>query len=256
MQGSDATRWGENFAAARAAAVAAGFERFEHVPETGSTNADLVGEARSGDTSSVVRVADHQTAGRGRLDRRWDDEPGRQLLVSFRLPAGSDPATVPGAVAVAAHEAVAELDVPVGIKWPNDLVVERGRAPGKLAGMLSEYVGSDPPVVVVGLGLNVGSAPADGATSLAANGVDVGADALLAGVLDALEALLGDPDGVRRETERRSATIGTRVRVERHGDDLVGTAVGIDADGRLEVEVDGVRHVVAVGDVVHLRPAH
>ncbi|MEM1335472.1 MAG: biotin--[acetyl-CoA-carboxylase] ligase, partial [Actinomycetota bacterium] len=211
--------------------------------------------ARAGDTTTAIRVADHQTAGRGRLDRRWDDEPGRQLLVSFRVPAGPDPSTAPGAVAVAAQEAVAELDVPVGVKWPNDLVVERGDAPGKLAGMLSEYVASDPAVVVVGLGLNVGSAPADGATSLAANGTDTTLDAVLAGVVGAMAPLLADPDGVRRELVARSATIGTRVRVERHDGDLVGVAVGIDAEGRLEVDVDGTVRTVSVGDVVHLRPA-
>ena len=54
----------------------------EHVAETGSTNADLLATAAQRPDRSVL-VAAHQTAGRGRLDRRWDAPPGANLLVSI-----------------------------------------------------------------------------------------------------------------------------------------------------------------------------
>ena len=143
--------------------------------------------------------------------------------------------------------------VDAGIKWPNDLVVEHGDAPGKLAGLLSEYVDSSPSCVVVGLGLNVTSAPVADATSLAANGGSATRDEVFATLLKRLPELLGNPDLVRTELRRRSATLGRRVRVERSGGDLVGIATDLTADGGLLLTVDGSPVEVSVGDVIHLR---
>ncbi|MEO0492681.1 MAG: biotin--[acetyl-CoA-carboxylase] ligase [Actinomycetota bacterium] len=220
---------------------------------TGSTNTDLAESARAGTTGVEALVADHQSAGRGRLDRRWEDDGVGQLMFSLRLPAGDQPHVVPSAIAVAAHAAVVGAGVDAGIKWPNDLVVETGRAPGKLAGMLSEFVTSTPACVVVGLGLNVGSAPVVEATSLAANGSDASRDDILAALLDALPGLLADPAATFAEMRTRSATIGRRVRIEQPGGDLVGVATDLTADGGLALSVDGETLEVAVGDVIHLR---
>src|SRR5918995_254087 len=69
----------------------------EHVAATGSTNADLLATAGTRPDRSVL-VADHQTAGRGRLDRRWDAPPGASLLVSLlfhRVPADPGEPTPP-----------------------------------------------------------------------------------------------------------------------------------------------------------------
>jgi BirA family biotin operon repressor/biotin-[acetyl-CoA-carboxylase] ligase len=68
------------------------FADLRAVSETGSTNADvrdLLRARRPGDasaTSPVVLVADHQTAGRGRLDRSWQAPPGASVLMSIGLP--------------------------------------------------------------------------------------------------------------------------------------------------------------------------
>ena len=89
MRSSDAAPPG--LARSAAAARQAGLGRLRHVARTGSTNADLVAEAHRGRTGPAVLVADHQTAGRGRLQRRWSDagaQSGREsLLVSVRLAA-------------------------------------------------------------------------------------------------------------------------------------------------------------------------
>ena len=253
MTPSDATPHPGIFANSRAAAIANGWS-FTHVLSTGSTNTDLAGAARAGSTGIELLVTDHQSAGRGRLDRSWEDDRSGQLMFSFRTPVDDELQAVPGAVVVAAHEAVAAAGVDAGIKWPNDLVVEHGDAPGKLAGLLSEYVDSSPPCVVVGLGLNVTSAPVADATSLAANGSSATRDEVFATLLKRLPELLGNPDLVRTELRRRSATLGRRMRVERSGGDLVGIATDLTADGGLLLTVDGSPVEVSVGDVIHLRP--
>ncbi|MEM9467307.1 MAG: biotin--[acetyl-CoA-carboxylase] ligase [Actinomycetota bacterium] len=254
MQAPDATPRAEKFAASRRAAQTLGWE-FRHVASTGSTNADLAHEARAGARHAAVLTTDHQTAGRGRLDRSWHDDGHGQLMVSIRLPAdGVETAWITGAVAAAARSAVAALGASVRFKWPNDLMIESATATGKLAGVLAEYVVGPPDVIVVGMGLNVGSPGIDGAASLADLGVEVSRDQVLAGLVTELPSRLAAPESVARELRSHSATIGRRVRVERPGDDLVGDAVDIDADGRLIIEADGDRHLVSAGDVVHLRP--
>ena len=135
----------------------------------------------------------------------------------------------------------------------DDLVVGHGDAPGKPRGLLSEYVASAPPCVVIGLGLNVTSAPVEGAASLAANGSTADRDDVLSICSNNCE-VLGDIDLVRDELRRRSATLGRKVRVERSGGDLVGVAIDLTAGGGLVLSVDGSPVEVSVGDVIHLRP--
>lgn len=138
----------------------------EAVAETGSTNTDLLNQARRGDLSAVVRVATRQTAGRGRRGKRWASaqaEPCASLAFSVGLPidlteqGGARWSGLSLAVGLALAEALsppptaAQHDV-VQVKWPNDLWWQ-GR---KLAGILIE---SMPGYAVVGVGLNVAPLP-------------------------------------------------------------------------------------------------
>ena len=102
-----------------------------------------------------VLVADHQTAGRGRLDRRWDAPPGANLLVSLLFhEVPEDPGELTRRVGLAAVDACRETTgVDAVLKWPNDVLV----GDRKLAGILAERTATG--TVVVGLGLNVGWAP-------------------------------------------------------------------------------------------------
>lgn len=238
--------------------------RVRRVASTGSTNDDLVREARDGAPHRSVLVADHQTAGRGRLARTWEAPPGANLLVSILLRAphvAHPPQVLAQAVGVAALRAVRgrlprRSAGAAALKWPNDVLVRDA----KLAGILAT---GDRPAdsargfVVVGLGLNVGWCP-EGATSLAREGasacepVDV-----LHDVLAALDPLLSaDAPELRAAYAESLGTLGRRVRVElASGATVEGDAVGLDDGGRLEVAtLDGARHVVDAGDVVHLRP--
>ena len=251
-----------------AAAHKAGLGPLRKVAVTGSTNEDLAAEARRGDTAAAVLVADHQTEGRGRLGRRWRDAGGEQdagdgsLLVSLRLPgpiaeAHDRVACVSAAALEVAAGALRGVGARVSSKWPNDLLVESDRAEGKLAGVLAEIVIGDRPVVVVGLGLNIGAVPdVHGAVSLADAGASATRDEILAGLLEVLPSYLSDPARARGALRSASATIGRMVRVEQaDGTSISGTARGIDETGRLLV-VDGVgKHRIDAGDVVHLRHA-
>ena len=225
-----------------------------HVRETGSTNTDLVALARNGAADHTVIVADHQTAGRGRLDRKWEAPPGANLLVSLLFRPRSSHALhhythIVGLAARAACHTV--FGTRPDLKWPNDLLIDER----KMAGLLAQ--GGDG-FVVVGIGINVGWAP-EGAARLANPETDPNSH----GPLDLLRAMLVEIDrheslpidDLRALYETQLATIGKRVRVEMTSGEVVeGAAIGVDADARLEVQRDdgSVVHV-DVGDVIHLR---
>jgi BirA family transcriptional regulator, biotin operon repressor / biotin---[acetyl-CoA-carboxylase] ligase len=214
------------------------------VAETGSTNADLVSAAAEGAPHRTVLVAGHQTAGRGRLDRRWEAPPGANLLVSilFReVPAA--PAELTQRVSLAALAACrAVAGVAPTLKWPNDLVLDER----KLAGVLAQRAPDGS--VVVGIGVNVGWAP-EGAARL---GDATSPDQLLGALLDAYDSL---PDEIGPAYRAALATLTRRVRVELFDGAIEGTAIDVEADGRLVVLDDCAQsHRIDVGDVVHLRP--
>ncbi|MFF2212608.1 biotin--[acetyl-CoA-carboxylase] ligase [Streptomyces antibioticus] len=245
------------------------------VQRTGSTNSDLAALAVKGEAAEgAVLVAEEQTAGRGRLDRRWTAPPRSGLFFSVLL----RPAEVPVArwgwltlltgVAVATGLARA-AGVDTALKWPNDLLVTVGGEERKAGGILAERAGEDG--VVVGVGINVtlraDELPVPQAGSLAlAGAAGTDRDPLLRAVLRSLEEWYGrwreaggDPavGGLQEAYAAGCATLGRSVRAELPGGRaLVGEAVAVDGDGRLVIATaDGVREPVGAGDVVHLRPA-
>lgn len=236
--------------------------RFEEID---STNAYLRAEARRGAAEGTVAVADHQSAGRGRLDRRWESPPGASLLVSVLFRPEFDPADLhlcTAAVALAAAQACREVaGVGPVVKWPNDLLVDQA----KLAGVLAEAdFDAGACALVVGIGVNVAwpGPPDVGGTCLDAFGaapVDRSAllDALL-GALSERRARLDSAAGRREvadELRQRCATLGQRVRVELPSEAVVGQASSIDDAGRLVVQTAAGPRRVSAGDVVHLRTA-
>lgn len=195
-----------------------------------------------------MAVADHQTAGRGRLGRTWEAPRGANLLMSVLLrPEGLAPDRlhlVTAAVALAGRDAAREAaGVEADLKWPNDLLV----GDAKLAGVLAE---SSLPSVVVGIGMNVGWAP-PGAACL---GDGVSREVALPALLSALGDRYGDWDGVAREYRQACATVGREVRVELAGETFTGVAADVTDEGHLLVDVGVCLRTVMAGDVVHLRP--
>ncbi len=239
--------------------------RFEDID---STNTYVRDQARLGASEGLVAVAEHQTAGRGRLDRRWESPPGANLLASVLLrPAceSRDLHLCTGAVALAAADAcVGVAGVEPVLKWPNDLLV--GGA--KLAGVLAEaeFASNQLEAVVVGIGINVawpGPAEAGGTCLDEAGGSAQPVDKaeLLDRMLEGLAArrpLLDDPAGrgeLAGEVRRRCGTLGQRVRVTLPTDELTGVASAIDDGGHLVVETSSGPRLVSAGDIVHLRPS-
>lgn len=216
------------------------------VVTTASTNADLLADPSAGDR--VALVADHQTAGRGRLDRTWESPPGANLLVSLKFRPASPiaGAALARRVGVAAVDAIAATTgVAALLKWPNDVLVEGD----KVAGVLAQ--GGADGAVVVGIGVNVGWAP-PGAARLAGTTPAV----LLTALLAAFDALPVDAEVFHDRYRAALVTIGQRVRVELPAGELLGVAADVTPDGTLVVrDPSGRAHQVTVGDVVHLRPA-
>jgi BirA family biotin operon repressor/biotin-[acetyl-CoA-carboxylase] ligase len=232
--------------------------------EIDSTNTYLRTRAREGIPEGLVAVADHQTAGRGRLQRRWESPPGANLLTSVLLRPACDVDDLhlcSTAVALAAADACHEVArVEAAFKWPNDLLVGES----KLAGVLAEveFAGGPPPAVVVGVGINVSwpGPPQAGGTCLDdVTGHEVDRRVLLDHLLDALaprRELLDDRAGRRvlaDEVGRRCTTLGQRVRVSLPTEELIGLASRVDHVGRLVIETETGLRTVTAGDVVHLR---
>lgn len=212
------------------------------VDETGSTNADLLLAAQAGAPDRTVLAARHQTAGRGRLDRKWQARPGANLLVSILFrEAPSRPHTLTQRIALGAlHACERTAGIKPMLKWPNDLVVDGL----KLAGILAQ---AERDVVVVGLGLNVQWAP----TGAARLGRDIDPLRVLRELLVAYDALPADPWPLYREN---MGTVGRQVRVELSDRTVAGRALDVEHDGRLlVVDESGVRHRFEVGDVIHVR---
>jgi BirA family biotin operon repressor/biotin-[acetyl-CoA-carboxylase] ligase len=247
-----------------------------HLARVGSTNDVGKKLASQGAAEGIVVIADEQTAGRGRLNRAWITPPETSLLCSilFRpdlLPSQANRLTMLCSMAAAdAVEQVAGLSV--GLKWPNDLIVE-SRISGfessdwrKLAGILTEtgLVGDDLVFVIVGIGINVNVPPealpglAPHATSiLAETGRQVGRSALLVALLERVEARykrLKSGENPRQEWSSRLVTLGQRVQITTPEGVLNGIAEGVDEDGALLLQKDdGSIQQLLTGDVTFSR---
>ena len=212
-------------------------------------------------------VAEHQTAGRGRLDRSWETPPRAALTLSVLLrppvPDGRWPWLPLLAGLAVADGVVAAGGPPCELKWPND-VQHDGL---KLGGILVERLDTDVgPAAVVGIGVNVSTRrselPVETATSLVLAGMlKPDRSRLLLAMLDALAtrydpwvASGGDPSRLSQEYAERCDTVGRLVRVHVPGGEVLeGIAAGVDGDGGLLLDVDGRNVALSAGDVTHVR---
>ena len=237
--------------------------RVEVVAETTSTNLDVAERYRAGEEEGLVLVAEHQTAGRGRLGREWVTPARTSLTVSFLLVPGESPTErwpwLPLMTGIAAAGAIRRVTgVEVELKWPNDVLAEGH----KLGGILLERVEHDgTAAAVVGVGINCTQSadelPVPEATSLA---LVTGGSVDRSGLLSALVQELADRyDEWRSGADLRAAylqlcrTPGEEVRVAVPGGEVVGQAVDVDANGRLVVRTETGEEHLGAGDVVYVR---
>lgn len=257
------------------------WRRVTYLPATGSTNDVVKALAAQGALEGTVVVADEQTAGRGRMSRRWLAPPGDCLLCSllFRpeLPL-TQAQWLTMLCSLAAADAVEKVTgLRAALKWPNDLITQSPipqtthqvspQAWKKLAGILTEtgVTGKRLEFAVVGIGINVNVAPdalptlAPDATSiLAETGREVDRVTLLTALLMGVEARyerLRAGTSPRAEWAARLATLGQRVDVATSRGVLAGVAESVDEDGALLLRAsDGALHRLLAGDVTLSRP--
>ncbi|HEX8767547.1 MAG TPA: biotin--[acetyl-CoA-carboxylase] ligase [Jatrophihabitans sp.] len=236
----------------------------EAVPQTGSTNADLLAAAAAGAAAGTVLVAELQTGGRGRLGRSWESPAGAGLTFSVLL-RPAPPTSTWGWLPLLTGLALARtLGSAARLKWPNDVLL--GSRGGKVAGILVQS-GTD--AVAVGVGLNVSTRqdelPVETATSLLIEGhreldrAELLVDFLgrFDGLYTAWQAHGGDArtSGLADGYRAGCATLGSEVSVELGTHTLLGRATDLDDEGRLLVQPTGGGALVGVaaGDVTHLR---
>lgn len=222
---------------------------------------------RQDDLFPQLLVATHQTAGRGRLGRRWHSSPGSSLTFSLALALQrADWSGLSLAVGLAVVEALDPHGRRLGLKWPNDLILvdeAPSAAPGprlgrKLGGILIESVAvGSRRAAVIGIGVNIDAqrvAEADyGAAALAELQPGATPQDALARIAPALARVLRDFEAggfapLREAYARRDVLRGQRVRTS---DPALpeGLAAGVDADGALLVAADGRTHRVLSGEV-------
>lgn len=257
----------------------------EVLAEAGSTNAMLLERARRGDALPALLVAERQTAGRGRQGRAWHSSPAASLTFSLSLPlARGDWSGLSLAVGLSLAESLdpAQAGQPprIGLKWPNDLLLDSAAGAGrKLCGILIESVpvGSRR-LAVIGIGLNVapiepgpghpgrdasrppaadgGAAFSQGYASLRELHPGITAPEALARVAEPLvRMVLGfEQEGFaeyRPRYEARDVFLGQEV-VTTLADGTHGIAEGVADDGALLVRA-GDRQVRLIGGEVSVR---
>jgi BirA family biotin operon repressor/biotin-[acetyl-CoA-carboxylase] ligase len=211
----------------------------EVLPEIDSSNSELMRRARAGQHEATLLVAERQTAGRGRMGRVWQSQPGDSLTFSISLPmAPRDWSGLSLAVGLSLAES---LHPSVQLKWPNDLWFEDR----KLGGILVEAASmGGRSQVVVGVGLNIRPRLGDGLNT---------APAALSELLPALTAPTGlaqvalpliqtllrfEQEGfspLQARFESRDVLKGRRVHTS---DGLVGMALGVSPSGALRLQTD------------------
>ncbi len=229
-----------------------------------STNSYLMRSAPPGAGRSRLALADDQSNGRGRHDRRWETAPGSCLCLSVaytfeRIPENLAVLTL--LMGVAATRVLNDLGLDqVRLKWPNDIVVDNQ----KLGGLLAEtqLKPNQRVTVVAGIGINLQLPPdlriqstsswAQAATDLASClGESPDRDVLAARLTDELVALFrefegGDISAALDEWRSRDWLLGREIRIEDGGHVHHGTAAGIDDQGLLLVDTQGgMQHIIA-----------
>ena len=232
----------------------------QSVPETGSTNADLIARLTAGErvAEGDWLVADRQTAGRGRQGRTWFDGHGNFMGSTVVHPTLQDPA--PHSLSLVAGLAIYEAVQPycpnpatLMLKWPNDLLL----AGAKLCGILLERAGD---AVVIGIGVNLAAAPdlPDRETvALSSLGPAPDRDQFAAALATALDQELQRWRTYGLEpVVRRWQTVGTPVGTalcihEPDGSKAAGQFAGLDPHGTLQLRLaDGTVRAIHAGDVM------
>ncbi len=242
-------------------------KRIYYMPEVDSTNRAAVELANSGEAHGSMVISDFQTRGRGRFDRSWLSDRGKNLMFSLILrPDMPFAAMLPVTLAFAASIGQTLenlLGTEVGVKWPNDVVVDGRKICGILSVGTSE--GDRTRFIVVGMGINVNVEPhefpeeirglACSCASVAGRHFD--RKDVLVRVLASLESTYDEfvRDGFEAMAARfksKLALLDKPVVYRARGVESRGTVVDVGSDGGLVVEKDDGGRVVLYDQDVSL----
>jgi BirA family biotin operon repressor/biotin-[acetyl-CoA-carboxylase] ligase len=231
----------------------------------GSTNDEALAWVEEGASDLSLVIADEQTAGRGRLKRKWLTPRGTALAFSLILHAAgrSHLTRTVGAAALAISDACSALGLDSTIKWPNDLLLN-GR---KVAGILIEthWSGDLMKAFVIGMGVNVlkRSTPPPEELQFPAISIEeaLGSipdrEELIREILSAfLSHLAGlSSDEFLATWERKLAYRGEQVQVRANDlSPITGELLGLEADGALRLRDEHGHHVLVHAGDLSLRP--
>ncbi len=237
-----------------------------YLPETDSTNRVAFEQGRKGAGAGLVIVAGQQTAGRGRMGKKWLSSAGDGLYFSMIL-RPLLPLEDVAKITLAAGEAVAEAlqawcREQVMLKWPNDIVIGGRKCAGILAE--SDISNVESPLVVLGIGLNL-QRPQVGYPSEIAKRAGALADysddnlepsKILAELVVSIDRVMAELEqqgwpAIRKRWQQRDITLQRRLTwVTAGGEIITGISMGIDEQGLLFIKDDvGVLHEVLSGDV-------
>ncbi|MDP2911009.1 MAG: biotin--[acetyl-CoA-carboxylase] ligase, partial [Candidatus Omnitrophota bacterium] len=233
--------------------------------ETGSTNDTAYALASSGEKEGSVVIAESQTSGRGRMNRKWVSPKSKgayfsAILRPSILPKDVSSITLFSALAVA--KTISEMtDVKAFIKWPNDVLINGH----KVCGILTEMSAETDKInfVIIGIGININTkkdALPKGATSLLEeSGREISRVEFVKGIFRNMDKLYGifkagNIEDIIKEYKEFSNFLGTRVQVTYHDEKIEGYAVDVDKEGALILRMDsGLNERVLAGDVLMLR---
>ena len=225
-----------------------------HYDTIDSTNAQAKKMILDGIREGVL-LAEHQSAGRGRLGRSFFSENGifmSVILAPERIPFA--PGFLTGAMAAAACRAIEEQGFSAGIKWVNDIYME-GK---KICGILSEAVsmGAKTLAYVVGIGINVGNVDFPDDIKDIASFLPLeenGKEKLFFCVLKHIEQVLSEnKDSILSYLKDKSIVIGKEIRFfgVKEGE---GIALGLDENGGLIVQTKENEKIVLTGGDISVR---
>ena len=233
----------------------------------GSTNDEALAWASNGASDLSLIVADEQTKGRGRMDRKWLTPPDSALAMSLiLLPTDIErahPARMTGLLALSLAETLLKLGLRPQIKWPNDVLLS-GR---KVAGILveSSWTGDELNAIILGMGVNVLSSSVPPSEQILFPATCVEDE--LGQPLDRIEflkSILGRVldwrpklgiDEFLEAWEQNLAFRGQQVQVEAgSGNPVIGEVLGLDSDGGLRLQDEHGKSIIVQFGEVHLRP--
>jgi len=239
-------------------------QKIYYYNKTDSTNSVASKLAAKGEGEGAVVIAEEQTSGRGRLDRKWVSPANKNILISIIFRPQIQPSkafTITMITSLSVVKAIKKITgINALIKWPNDIYIDNKKVGGILTELNAELDRVN--FIIVGIGLNVNFNPSiipeisDIATSISrVLGRDVPRAELLKSILEEMErdySLLkeGKVDKIRKEWNHNSLIIGKAVKIISFDIIEEGIAESVDADGCLILKTcDGKRKKILSGDV-------